>query len=59
MTTEKAGRNEQKEQGPATCCCLPQRFMEMMAQCGEEIKGGCVAMMQEMMKGECCPPEEK
>jgi hypothetical protein len=33
--------------------------MEMMAQCGEEMKGGCAAMMQEMMKGGCCPPQEK
>lgn len=59
MTAEKTGHNGQKEQGTATCRCLPQRFLEMMAKCGDDRKRECGAMMQEMMEGGCCRPGEK
>lgn len=60
MTTEKAGQeNEREEKSEVTDCCSPQKFAEMMARCGKEIKGGCGTIMQEMMKGGCCRPEEK
>jgi len=60
MTTEKEGqKNEREEKSAVMDCCSLQRFAEMMAKCGEGRKGGYGAMMQEMMKGGCCPPEEK
>jgi hypothetical protein len=60
MTTEKEGQeNEREEKCAGMDCCSPQRFAEMMAKCGKEMKGECGAMMQEMMQGGCCPPEEK
>jgi len=58
MTTEKEGqKNEREEKCAGMNCCSPQRFAEMMSQCGEKTEGGCAAMMQEMMKGGCCQPE--
>lgn len=60
MTTEKTGqKNEREEKCAAMDCCSPQRFAEMMAKCGDDMKRKCCAMMQEMMKGECCQPEQK
>jgi hypothetical protein len=60
MTTAKEGqKNEREEKGAVMGCCSPQKFAEMMARCSKEMKGECGAMMQEMMKGGCCPPEEK
>lgn len=60
MTTEKTGQeNEREEKCAVMGCCSPQSFAEMMARCGKEMKGECGAKMQEMMKGGCCPPEEK
>jgi len=60
MTTEKTGQeNEREEKRAILDCCSPQKFAEMMARCGKEMKGGCAAAMQEMMKGGCCQSEEK
>lgn len=59
MTTEKTGQNGQEEQWDAMSCCSPKQFAEMMAKCGKAMKSECGAMMQKMMKGGCCQPEEK
>ena len=60
MTTEKEGQeNEREEKCAVMDCCSPQRFAEMMAKCGDAMKGDCGAMMQGMIKGGCCQPEEK
>lgn len=60
MTTEKTGqKNEREEKCAAMDCCSPQRFAEMMAKCGDDMKCECGAMMQEIMKGKCCPTEEQ
>ena len=60
MTTEKTGQEqEQEEKCPANDCCSPQKFAEMMTKSGEGMKCDCGDMMQEMMKGGCCQPEQK
>ena len=60
MTTEKTDqKNEHEEKCPPTGCCPPQKFTEMMAKCGEEMKCDCSNLMQEMMKGGCCQPDEQ
>ena len=60
MTTGKTGQEqEQEEKCPAIDCCSPQKFAEMMTKCGEGMKCDCGDMMQEMMKGGCCQPEQK
>lgn len=60
MTTENSSQtDEREEKGTVMGCCSPQRFMKMMAGCGEDMKCDCGAMMQEMMKGGCRPTEEK
>lgn len=60
MTTEKKDQtNEREEKRSFTDCCSPQKFAEMMTKCGPDMKGGCCAMMQEMMKGGCGQPEQK
>ena len=60
MTTEKSGpKNEQEEQDTTAGCCPAQKFAEMMANCGADMKCECSGMMQKMMKGGCCQPEQK
>lgn len=60
MTTEKTNQEqEQEEKCPAIDCCSPQKFAEMMTKCGEGMKCDCGAMMQEMMTGGRCQPEQK
>lgn len=56
MTAEKTGQTKEREERSAGWeCCFPQGCAGMMAECG----CGCGALMQEMMQGECCQPEEK
>jgi hypothetical protein len=58
MTTEKTDQTkETEEKGAGMGCCSPQAFSEMMAKCGPKSK--CSVIVQEMMKGGCCQPEEK
>jgi hypothetical protein len=60
MTTEKTNQKNEHEEKCATMdCCSPQRFVEMMDKCGEDMKSKCRAMMQEMMKGGCYQSEQK
>ncbi len=60
MTTEKTDNKDGfAEKCAAMDCCSPQKMAEMMAKCGDEMKCGCGAMMQERMKDGCCQPEEK
>ena len=52
MTTEKSDqKHEQKAKCSPMDCCSPQKFAEMMAKCGEDMKYDCRSMMLEMMKG--------
>ena len=60
MTTEKTDQGkEPEEKGAGFGCCSPEKFAEMMAKCGPDMKGGRCTMMQEMMKKGCSRPEQK
>jgi hypothetical protein len=63
MTSEKTNqKNEHEEKSATMGCCSPQKFAEMMGECGEDVQCECGPMMkgmQEMMKGGCRQPEQK
>lgn len=60
MTTEKTEKEQgHKEKCTTTSCCTPLNFVEMMAKFGTDSPCECITLMQEMMKGGCCQPEQK